>query len=465
MSEGGLAGPAPPSMPVTMKSRILLVPDWLGWITGTEAKAIKAYNPQLDCDIVPSASLRYCLARGWRPEKEFDVVHLFTTNVAREFGRHFLGVVPTVTSLHHIHDEEEVAIDTSGDAIMTVSGQWEEELIRRGIERDRFVRVANGVDTRKFRPPTVAEREKARRNLGLREGEVAVGFVGKKGSDNFGRKGFDIYCRGLALLKESGVNGVAVVLGSGWQDDFKAFLPPAVRRIHLPHAESPAGFYQALDFYWVCSRIEGGPVPLVEAMASGVPCVCRKVGMVAEAITSADAGIVLSEGSPEEFAEATKRLIKEVETRDAVALGARRAMVEKFDWSVTAPAANGLYRQAANNFTKRSGTSGQAPNFGEPAQLAGPVELESVAVMQSVPESFRNRARLEDELLMARELFRVRNNLAATKLCWRLFTANPAAWKETLGLAVNSWKAETTVMLGRWKREVLGKRRQPKAAD
>jgi len=441
-----------------MKPRILLVPDWLGWITGTEAKAIKAYNSQLDCDIVPSASLRYCLARGWQPEKEFDLVHLFTTLVADEFGRRFLGVIPTVTSLHHIHDEDEVATDTSGDAIMTVSGQWEEELVRRGVGRDRFVRVANGVDTRKFKPPTAPEREMARRKLGLRSVEVAVGFVGKKGSDNFGRKGFDIFCDSLARLKESGVDCVAVVLGSGWQEDLKRLLPPSVRWIHLPYVESPADFYHALDFYWVCSRIEGGPVPLLEAMASGVPCVCRKVGMVAEAVTSAEVGVMLSTGSPQEFATATKRLFEESAATRAMALGARRTMIDRFDWSVTAPAATELYRRAARNFATRSGHIGRSLDCAEPRQPGAAVDLETVPVMQSVPESLRKRARLEDELLMARELFRVRNNFAATKLSWRLFAANPAAWPETLGLAANSWKGEMTVALGRLRKRFFSRK-------
>ncbi len=438
--------------------RVLLVPDWLSWITGTEAKAIKAYNPQLDCDILPAASLRLCLAQGWKPENEFDVVHLFTTTVAREFGPRFLGVVPTVTSLHHIHDEDEVAVDTSGDAIMTVSGLWEEELMRRGIGRDRFVRVANGVDCRKFTPPTAVERGLARRQLGLRDGEVAVGFVGKKGSDNFGRKGFDIYCRGLALLKESGVDCVAVVLGSGWHKDLKDLLPRCVRWIHIPHVESTAEFYQGLDFYWVCSRIEGGPVPLLEAMASGVPCVCRNVGMVAEAVSSAEAGVVLSHGSSEEFAEATSRLVAQPAERKSLSDGARRAMLEKFDWSVTAPSAAGLYRQAAVNFAQRSGSCGKVLECDLPPHSIGPVDLDSVAVMASIPKTMRKRAQLEDELLMARELFRVRNNCAATKLCWKLFTASPVSWRETLGLAASSWKSEATIMLGKWKQKLLGKK-------
>lgn len=438
------------------KTKILLVPDWLGWITGTEAKAIKAYNAQLDCDIVPSASLRYCLRQGWKPEKEFDVVHLFTTIVAQEFGPRFLGVIPTVTSLHHIHDEAEVGIDTSGDAIMTVSGQWENELTRRGFGGDRFVRVANGVDCQKFRPPTSSERELARFRLGLRPGDVAVGFVGKKGSDNLGRKGFDIYCEGLARLKESGVDCVAVVLGSGWQVDLRDLLPSSVHRIHIPHVESPAGFYRALDFYWVCSRIEGGPVPLLEAMASGIPCVCRNVGMVPEAIASSDAGVVLNVGSPEEFAQATNHLVFQRAERESVSAGARREVLKRFDWSVTAPAATELYRKAARNFFERSGLTGRNPDFGDTSRVSSPIDLESVAVMEAVPESMRKQAQLEDELIMVRELFRVRNNCAAAKLCWRLFAANPGAWRETLGLAATSWKGEVTVVLGRWRRKVLG---------
>src|ERR1700736_6956876 len=232
-----------------MKPRILLVPDWLGWITGTEAKAIKAYNAQFDCDIVPMAALRHAIGCGWKPELDFDAVHLFTTETVREFGPRFLGKLPTVTSMHHIHDEADGGLDVSGDAIMTGSSPWETDLIRRGVPREKFIRLAYGVDCWKFRPPSGTERLAARRSLGLRHNEVAVGFVGKKGSDNVGRKGFDIYCKAIRQLVMAGVPCVALVWGSGWQDELRKSLPSAVRHIHLPYMKDPSLIYRAMDFY------------------------------------------------------------------------------------------------------------------------------------------------------------------------------------------------------------------------
>jgi glycosyltransferase involved in cell wall biosynthesis len=433
------------------KTKVLLVPDWLSWITGTEAKAIKAYNPQLDCDIVPSAALRHAIACGWKPEREFDLAHLLTTEVAQEFGSRFLGVVPTVTSLHHIHDEQEVAIDTAGDAIMTVSSQWEKELVQRGIAREKFVRLANGVDCERFHPPSPAEKDRARARSGLRAGEVAVGFAGKKGSDNFGRKGFDIYCEGLCRLHALGIPCVAVVLGSGWQNELERLLPPEIRRIHQAYVHDPALFYRALDFYWVCSRIEGGPVPLLEAMASGVPCVCRDVGMVRDAIVKPDEGVVLEQGQPEDFARETAALGKDPARYAALSAGGRRAMVSRFRWAETARSAPELYDRAIRGFAGRMGT-GQPPATLHPAAAPKDSDLSAVLIMESVPAHLRRKGLCLDDLQMPRELFRVRNMWRASALCLRLLLRYPDQAGAILSVMATAWFGRLTMAIGRWRR-------------
>jgi len=176
-----------------LKPRILLVPDWLQWITGTIAKAIKLHNPQLDTDIVPMGVVQRAMQQGWRPEQEFDVAHLLTTQAAERAGPALLGKIPVATTMHHIHDETDLLHDLKGDAVMVSCSQWEKDLFGRGVPESKIVRVPYGVDCQEFAPPTLQERSAARRAWGLHEKEVGIGFVGKKGSDNFGRKGFDLF--------------------------------------------------------------------------------------------------------------------------------------------------------------------------------------------------------------------------------------------------------------------------------
>lgn len=77
--------------------------------------------------------------------------------------------------------------------------------------------------------------------------------------------------------------------------------------------------------------------------------------------------------------------------------------------------------------------------------------------MWSLPPTMRSKAVVNEGLNMVRELFRVHNRGAATKAAFRLAADHPAQWLAPVGLLVSSWKAETTVALGRWKRKVLGR--------
>ena len=63
-------------------------------------------------------------------------------------------------------------------------------------------------------------------------------------------------------------------------------------------------FYNKLDILAVCSRHEGSPMPLVEAMAAGCFPVCTDVGIVPELVEHRVNGFIVSKRTPEAFAEA-----------------------------------------------------------------------------------------------------------------------------------------------------------------
>ncbi len=435
-----------------MNPRVLVVPDWLEWITGTIALAHMRSNPDYDIDVVPMGVVDMAVKEGWRPWEEFDVVHLLTTQAVQRVGEHFLGKVPTATTLHHVHDVADVPFDISGDAIMVSGSQWEKWLLEHGIESEKIVRVPYGVDAQKFHPAKPTARQALRSKWGIAEGEIVIGFAGKKGSDNFGRKGFDIFCKGLASLADQDNPVVAFVLGSGWQADMDAMLPENVRRIHVPYIPDQSEIYHVIDFYWVASRIEGGPVPLLEAMASGVACVCNKVGMVEDVVANSVDGVIVASGQPEEFAQATARLLREPSRHHSMAQAAQEKILNKFDWSRTGPAAAKLYARASANFAQAGRVLPERSHACSP-----PAANAARDVMWSLPPDLRSKAAVNEGLNMVRELFRVRNRGAATKAALRLVAKQPAQWRSPVSVLLSAWKGETTVALGRWKRKVLGK--------
>ena len=53
---------------------------------------------------------------------------------------------------------------------------------------------------------------------------------------------------------------------------------------YLKHSDDIASYFSASDIYLVTSREEGGPKAILEAMASGVPLICTKVGMAPDVL-------------------------------------------------------------------------------------------------------------------------------------------------------------------------------------
>jgi glycosyltransferase involved in cell wall biosynthesis len=103
-------------------------------------------------------------------------------------------------------------------------------------------------------------------------------------------------------------------------------LTDAVRITGDVSDASLAAHYAAADVYLSLSAHEGFGVPLVEAMASGVPVVTRRAGAVAE--TVGDAALVLDSGEPSFVAAAVHRVCRDGHLRDALTASGRARAAE-----------------------------------------------------------------------------------------------------------------------------------------
>jgi glycosyltransferase involved in cell wall biosynthesis len=93
----------------------------------------------------------------------------------------------------------------------------------------------------------------------------------------------------------------------------------------IPEADLD-GWYERADVYLGLSVHEGFCAPLVEALAHGLPVVCRAAGAVPE--TVGGAGIVLEEGDLALFAEALHEVVSSPGTRQALAAAAEQRLAE-----------------------------------------------------------------------------------------------------------------------------------------
>ena len=82
----------------------------------------------------------------------------------------FRSTTPCVVSIHHIEDERSIAPLYDADGVMTGCHQWHEELLARGISREKCVTIRYGVDVDVFKPALGEQKAKARRRFGSPNG-------------------------------------------------------------------------------------------------------------------------------------------------------------------------------------------------------------------------------------------------------------------------------------------------------
>ena len=196
-----------------------------------------------------------------------------------------------------------------------------------------------------------------------------VGFVGKRSSDAHGRKGTDVFLRGIALLAQQGFPVHVVLIGPGWEqvaEELAALGVGCTRKPFVTNEREFAATYALMDAYWCTSTIEGGPVPVLEAMASGVCVLATEVGMVPDVINSEAVGRILPFNDAEAFARETALLQKDATLRRAMGAAAAKRICEYFDWSHTAPGVVSLYEMAHRNFRAAHPEVAESPSARPP---------------------------------------------------------------------------------------------------
>jgi glycosyltransferase involved in cell wall biosynthesis len=215
-------------------------------------------------------------------------------------------------------------------ALIALNDKVDAELARLAPDVPR-VRIRNGVDSGRYRPPEAGERAALRRELGW-DDVPRVLFAGRLVE----KKGLPA---ALAAAEAGAGAFRLVVAGPGrppasgpWAEVLGPLAPDRLARL-----------YRAADAFLLPSRGEGFPVTAQEAMASGLPVVLADDPAYAEYVAGAGEGARLAPVEPRALAGAVLRALSEPGAGDAAATHARAA----FSWAAAADAHERLYERLA----------------------------------------------------------------------------------------------------------------------
>lgn len=191
------------------------------------------------------------------------------------------------------------------DVLITINKEDYRRAKRRLHAKKTLYVPGVGVDTEKFKPDAVC-REKKREELGLKETDIMLLSVGELNQN----KNHAVVIRVLAEVNNKKLH--YFIAGQGELKDELIQLadnPKICGQVHLlGYRTDVPELMQAADIYALPSIREGLNVSLMEAMASGLPCICSDIRGNRDLIENNAGGyLIKSPASVREWEEMIKR--------------------------------------------------------------------------------------------------------------------------------------------------------------
>lgn len=314
------------------------------------------------------------IALGWqaarflkRRSHEFDLVHFADVHFAYAYPLPFLASgVQTFRQRLSSHDGRAYHVNRRNLAFRTLYYSaarrfMERPAVRRaqhvvmisdttrqafaaeyGLAPGRTSVVYIGIDVYRF--SRIPDQGAARQALGLRPDLPVLLYVGFSTP----RKGVEYLAQALGRMHSPAQLVMVGKWEKGYQERFLAALGAERHRVriagYVPDAEL-LSYYAAADVFVLPSLLEGFGIPLVEAMAAGVPVVTTS-GSAAQEIAG-DAGLIVPRADSPALAEALDRLLAHAGLRQEMRRAGQKRAQTLFDQTVMAADMDALYRRVA----------------------------------------------------------------------------------------------------------------------
>lgn len=299
-----------------MKKSILLVIDVEGWTFDILASKLKeALNNKYNIDILPGSFFNGNMVKLFLFSNKYDLIHFMWRGYLsllnnedmdryivsmgfkkNEFYDKFINnKIVTATVCDHLYLNEEEYFRTREilkyvKSYFVTSKKLNE--IYENINKEKKYGVINDfVDLNLFKSNV--------RKASINKNKFIIGWVG---NSNFTGPNGEKDLKGVNnILKPA----IKQLINEGYNVELK--LADSAEKV-VPNDDMPS-FYNNIDIYVCTSSSEGTPMPVLEAMASGVPIISTDVGIVQEAFGKEQKMFILHERTIIALKEKIKNII------------------------------------------------------------------------------------------------------------------------------------------------------------
>ncbi len=214
--------------------------------------------------------------------------------------------------------------------LIAVSSQVAEQM-KLHFGRTDVAIIPNSADTERFNAGVRNSRRlESRKGFGFSEEDFVVLFIG----NDWKKKGLDALLRACAFL--AGLPWRLMVVGRDDERAYEGLLKqPELRgrvRFEKPIADVMR-FYAATDLYISPSLEDAFGLPILEAMACGLPVIASIQAGASENIRNGETGVLLQDPrSVEEIAKRIRLLFTEAALREQIGIAAARFALENCSW-------------------------------------------------------------------------------------------------------------------------------------
>ncbi len=218
----------------------------------------------------------------------------------------------------------------AADRVVSVSPLLTSQYLAAGLPLEKLVEIPNGVDTSRFRPAqTFPEKMALRARLGLPPELPVILYVGFFSAD----KAPDLMVRSWLRTRKLGLRSFLVLVGStdaryfeidsSFVDEVRGLVAAeGVGRdvCFVERAVEMESYYRAADLFVLPSLRESCPMALLEAMATGLPCVASRLSGATDVLVNHGVdGVLTTPGDVDDLAQSMMTLLRD--PAQAAALG------------------------------------------------------------------------------------------------------------------------------------------------